>query len=147
LNDAGILSAVFVAVLAAFYIMFLRPIQKDQAKHRQQIRDLRAGDRVLTTSGFIAKVKDIQVQESGPTQIALELADGVIFTAVTTAIAQRLTPEDEHAPSKGSRHDESPSAAGPSPSKGTRNVESPSETGRSPSTRSGRSDDGKSVTS
>ena len=114
MNDAGILSAVFVAVLAAFYVIFLRPIQKDQAKHRQQIRDLRPGDQVLTTSGFIAKVKDIQVQEAGPTEIALELAEGVVFTAVTTAIAHRLPPKNEPAPSTSSR--------------------------RSPSTSSGRSD-------
>ena len=92
MNDAELLSAVIFAVVAAFYFMFMRPIQKDQEKHRQQIRDLRPGDDVLTTSGFIGRVRDIQVQESGPTQIALELADGVVFRAVTTAIAERITP-------------------------------------------------------
>ena len=91
MNDAELLSAVIFAVVAAFYFMFMRPIQKDQEKHRQQIRDLRPGDEVLTTSGFIGRVKDIQVQESGPTQIALELADGVVFTAVTSSIAERIT--------------------------------------------------------
>ena len=59
MSDAGILSAVFVAVIFAFYLMFLRPVQKDQARHRQQIRDLRPGDEVLTTSGFIGRVKDM----------------------------------------------------------------------------------------
>jgi preprotein translocase subunit YajC len=92
MSDAGILSAVFVAVLMAFYLMFLRPIQKDQERHKQQIRDLRTGDEVLTTSGFIAKVRDIQVPEKGPTRLSLELADGVVFTAIASAIAQRLTP-------------------------------------------------------
>jgi preprotein translocase subunit YajC len=90
MSDAGLLSAVFVGVIVAFYLMFLRPLQKDQEKHRQQIRDLRPGDNVLTTSGFIATVKDIQVQENGQTHIALELADGIVFTAVASAIAQRL---------------------------------------------------------
>jgi preprotein translocase subunit YajC len=89
-SDAGLLSAVFVGVIVAFYLMFLRPLQKDQEKHRQQIRDLRPGDSVLTTSGFIATVKDIQVQDNGQTHIALELADGIVFTAVASAIAQRL---------------------------------------------------------
>ena len=90
MSDAGLLSAVFVGVIVAFYLMFLRPLQKDQEKHRQQIRDLRPGDSVLTTSGFIATVKDIQVQDNGQTHIALELADGIVFTAVASAIAQRL---------------------------------------------------------
>ena len=92
MSTEGILSAVFVAVLATFYVMIIRPMRQDQEKHKQHIRDLRPGDEVLTTSGFIARVKDIQVQESGPTHIALELADGVVFTAVTTAIAERLEP-------------------------------------------------------
>jgi preprotein translocase subunit YajC len=92
MSDAGILSAVFVGVIIAFYLMFLRPIQKDQEKHRQQIRDLRPGDDVITTSGFIARVKDIQVPAAGQTQISLELADGVVFTAISSAIAQRITP-------------------------------------------------------
>jgi preprotein translocase subunit YajC len=92
MSTEGALSAVFVAVLATFYVMIIRPMRQDQEKHKQHIRDLRPGDDVLTTSGFIARVKDIQVQESGPTHIALELAEGVIFTAVTTAIAERLAP-------------------------------------------------------
>src|SRR5438093_8527275 len=98
MSTEGILSAVFVAVLATFYVMIIRPMRQDQEKHKQQIRDLRPGDDVLTTSGFIARVKDIQVQESGPTHIALELAEGVIFTAVTTAIAERLVPRQSPTP-------------------------------------------------
>jgi preprotein translocase YajC subunit len=95
MSDAGLLSAVFVGVIAAFYLMFLRPLQKDQEKHRQQIRDLRPGDDVLTTSGFIATVKDIQVPEQGQTRIKLEMAEGVVFTAVASAIAQRLAQTGE----------------------------------------------------
>ena len=100
MNDAELLSAVIFAVVVAFYFMFMRPIQKDQQKHRQQIRDLRPGDEVLTTSGFIGRVKDIQVQESGPSRISIELADGVVVTAVSNAIAQRLGVNVE---SKGTR--------------------------------------------
>jgi preprotein translocase subunit YajC len=97
MSDASILSAVFVAVFAAFYLMFIRPIHKDQQRHRQQIRDLRPGDEVLTTSGFIARVRDIQVSESGQPRIALELAEGVVFVALPSAIAQRLTTSTEAA--------------------------------------------------
>ena len=95
MSDAALLSAVFVGVIIAFYIMFMRPIQKEQERHRQDIRDLRPGDSVLTTSGFIATVKDIQVQDNGQTHLSLELADGVVFTAVASAIAQRLVEATE----------------------------------------------------
>ena len=90
MSDATLMSAVFIGIVVSFYLMFMRPMQKDNEKHKQQIRDLRPGDSVLTTSGFIATVKDIQVQDNGQTHIALELADGIVFTAVASAIAQRL---------------------------------------------------------
>ena len=81
--------------MVAFYLMFLRPIQKDQEKHRQQIRDLRAGDEVLTTSNFIATIKDIQVPATGQTRITLELAADVFVTATPAAILERLAPAME----------------------------------------------------
>lgn len=93
MSDAALISAVFVGVLFAFYLMFLRPIQKDQERHKQQIRDLKPGDEVLLTSGFIGRIKDIQVPESGQTRIYIQMADGVIFTAVTSAILERLAAE------------------------------------------------------
>ncbi len=98
MSDAALMSAVFVAVLSAYYLMFLRPIHKEQKRHKQQIRELKLGDEVLTTSGFIGRVKDIQVPESGQTRIYIQLADGVVFEAVTSAIAQRITAPAESAP-------------------------------------------------
>ena len=95
MGDGAIMSAVFVGVIAGFYLMFMRPVQKDQEKHKKNIRDLRVGDEVLTTSGFIARVRDIRVPETGQTRISLELADGVIFEAVSSAILERLTPASE----------------------------------------------------
>ena len=94
MSDATLISAVFMGVIAGFYIMFMRPIQKEQKMHKQQIRDLRIGDQVLTTSNFIATVREIQVQESGETYISLELADGVVFTAMASAISKLLKEGD-----------------------------------------------------
>ena len=90
MSDAALMSAVFIGIVAGFYVLFMRPVQKENEQHRQQIRDLRPGDDVLTTSGFIATVKDIQIPPKGRTRIKLELAEGVVFIAVTSAIAERL---------------------------------------------------------
>jgi preprotein translocase subunit YajC len=90
-NEAEISFVITVGVIVAFYVIFIRPAQKEQSRHRQQIRELRPGDQVLTTSGFIARVQDIQIPETGPTRILLELTDGVVVTALTSAIQQRVT--------------------------------------------------------
>jgi preprotein translocase YajC subunit len=97
MTDATLMSAVFIGIIAGFYVLFMRPAAKDAAKHRQQIRDLRPGDIVLTTSGFEAKVIDIQVPAKGQTRIKLELAEGVVFTAIASAISQRLTESEQTA--------------------------------------------------
>ena len=94
MNDAELLAAVIVAVVVAFYFMFMRPIQKDQERHKKQMRNLRPGDIVVTTSNFVATVKDIQVDEDGGTRVALELTDGVVVTALPNAV-MRLLDESE----------------------------------------------------
>ena len=98
MSDASLISAVVIAIVAYMYFTIIRPARKDQAFHRQQIRDLRTGDRVLTTSNFIATVKDIQVTEGGPATILLEMADGVVFTALAGAILKRVDDATENAP-------------------------------------------------
>jgi preprotein translocase YajC subunit len=90
MNDAELLAAVIFGVVVAFYFMFMRPIQKDQELHKKQMRNLRPGDMVVTTSNFIATVKDIQVKEDGATRVSLELADGVVVTAFSNAIMRLL---------------------------------------------------------
>lgn len=102
MNDAELLAALVLGVVIAFYFMFMRPIQKDQERHKKQMRDLRPGDIVVTTSNFVATVKDIQVGEDGGTRVALELTDGVIVTALPNAI-MRLLDESEARSRSGSR--------------------------------------------
>jgi len=90
MNDAELLAAVIFAVVVAFYFMFMRPIQKDQERHKKEMRNLRPNDMVVTTSNFLATVKDIQVGEDGQTRVALELTDGVIVMALPNAIMRLL---------------------------------------------------------
>lgn len=95
MSDAALISAVFVGVMFGFYLMFLRPVQKDQERHKKDIRELKPGDEVLTTGGLIARVVDIQVQAKGPARLSLEIAEGVVVQAYTSAIARRLAVADE----------------------------------------------------
>jgi len=90
MNAAEIGSLAVVAIVIAFYLIVLRPQQQDQKKQQQDIKDLQVGDEVLTTSGFLGTVKDVQIPESGPVQIVLDFGNGVVISALATSIAQRV---------------------------------------------------------
>jgi preprotein translocase subunit YajC len=80
------------AIAVLFYFAFLRPIQQQNRRQREQLANLRVGDEVLTQAGFIARIKDVRIpEEPGPTELILDLG-GVEVRAVASAIAQRLVP-------------------------------------------------------
>ena len=97
MSDASLISAVVIAIVAYVYLTIIRPARKDQVHHRREMRDLRPGDRVITTANIIARVVDIEVQASGPAHIHLEIADDVIVTAMPGAIYRKLEPETANA--------------------------------------------------
>lgn len=84
-----------VAAVAAFYFILLRPVMKSQKEQRAAVRALQIGDEVVTTGGLIGEVKDIIQPADGPTEIILEIAEGVRVRAVTEAISRRLTTLEE----------------------------------------------------
>ena len=89
MSDASLISAVVIAIVAYMYFTIIRPARTEQKKHRQEMRDLKPGDRVLTTSNFIATVRNIEVRADGQTRVYLELAQGVVVTALPGAIIER----------------------------------------------------------
>ena len=91
MGDAELISAVVIAIVVFVYMTIIRPGEKEKKEHQRQIRDLRPGDRVLTTSNFIGLVKDIQVEEDGQAHISLEIANGVVVTALPNAILRSLS--------------------------------------------------------
>jgi preprotein translocase subunit YajC len=90
MSEAYLGSIFVVVVLIAFYLFILRPQQQEQKKQQKDIRDLKIGDEVLTTSGFIGTVKDVYIPEKGPVQIVLDFGNGVVINALATSIAQRV---------------------------------------------------------
>jgi len=103
-----ILALAYPAAIAfLFYFVFLRPVQQQNRQRRQELASLQTGDEVLTQAGFIAIVKDIIIPEEGPTEIVLDLGNGVEVRAFASAIVQRLRPGREAgavpAPGEGGR--------------------------------------------
>ena len=77
---------VLVGVVLAFYVILLRPVMKQQRQRRDDISSLRVGDEVLTSGGFYAIVRDIRTTDSGPMEIDLEAAPGVMLRAAPQAV-------------------------------------------------------------
>ena len=88
---------VILAVMAAFYLIFIRPARQEQKRLEETIRDLRAGDEVVTTAGFFAQIKEIHTPEDGPVQLVLDLGNGLEVRALTTSISRRLSTNGETA--------------------------------------------------
>jgi preprotein translocase subunit YajC len=90
LNAAELGFIVILGIIAAFYLIVLRPAQQEQRRQRKDIENLQVGDEVLTTSGFLGTVKEVHIPESGPVQIVIDFGNGVVMNALATAIAQRV---------------------------------------------------------
>jgi preprotein translocase subunit YajC len=90
MNAAEIGFVAILGVVVAFYLIVLRPQQQEQSRQQKDIKDLKIGDEVLTTSGFLGTVKDVVILETGPVQIVLDFGNGIVISALATAIAQRV---------------------------------------------------------
>lgn len=79
-----------IFVVAAFYLILLRPVLRQQRQRRGDLSRLGVGDEVLTSGGFYAIVRAIRTREDGPQEIMLEVAPGIELRATPEAI-QRVT--------------------------------------------------------
>lgn len=78
-----------VAIMLALYWFLIRPrFEKRGRLHDMQ--NLQIGDEVLTTSGFLGTVKEVNIPESGPVQVVIDFGNGVVMSALSSAIAQRV---------------------------------------------------------
>jgi preprotein translocase subunit YajC len=90
MNAAEISFLVVLAIIIAFYLIILRPAQQEQRRQQKDIKNLQVGDEVLTTSGFLGTVTEVNIPESGPVQIVIDFGNGVVVNALASAIAQRV---------------------------------------------------------
>lgn len=80
----------FVALIALFYFMTIRPQRKQAEKQREMHNAIEPGTRVMLTSGIYGTVTAI-----GDKQFVLELAPGVDITVLKQAIVRVVQPDDE----------------------------------------------------
>jgi preprotein translocase subunit YajC len=61
-----------ILMFAVFYFLLIRPQQKKQRTHRDMLKSLKVGDRVVTTGGLYGTIV-----AGGDTTVKLEIADKV----------------------------------------------------------------------
>jgi preprotein translocase subunit YajC len=76
-------------MFAVFYFLLIRPQQKKQRMHKDMLRALKVGDRVMTTGGIIGIIV-----EGGEQFVKLEIADRVRVDIGRTYIVGRIGPKD-----------------------------------------------------
>lgn len=74
--------APFIFLFFLMYLLFILPQQKQQKKHRQMISQLKAGDKVITNSGFYGTIVKVEDQS-----LKVRLGEKVIVTMDKNAIA------------------------------------------------------------
>lgn len=82
----------FIALIPFYYLMVIRPQQKERAKRQELLNSLKKNDRVVTTSGMIGTVAN--VSQDGK-EITLKFGDATRIPFLRSAIEVVLkdTPE------------------------------------------------------
>lgn len=76
--------APFAIILVIMYFLILRPQQKRQKAHQEMIKNVRRGDTVITSAGFITKVTKV-IDDN---EIEVELAPETRVRMVRSMIAE-----------------------------------------------------------
>jgi preprotein translocase YajC subunit len=91
MNLQEISFVIMIGVMAAFYLIFIRPARQEQERHQETIRDLHVGDEVITTAGFFATIKDIRTPEQGPVELVLDFGNGIQVRSLTSSVLKRIS--------------------------------------------------------
>jgi len=97
-NAAGSLITTFVWMLiliGIFYFLIIRPQQQQRKKHEEFLKNLKKGDKVITSGGIIGEVR--QIDEN---TISLKVAEGTVIKFLKSAIATYYQEKEEKTENK-----------------------------------------------
>ncbi|TDB38904.1 MAG: preprotein translocase subunit YajC [Actinobacteria bacterium] len=75
----------FVVLIAAFYLLIIRPQMKRQKDQAALMASLALGDRVVTIGGIFGTIRTLDDDE-----VRLEIASDVVITVARSAIARKF---------------------------------------------------------
>ena len=76
----------FVLIIVVFYFLLIRPQQAKAKRHKELIKNVRRGDRVVTQGGILATVA--KVINDGEVQV--EISEGVRVRVLRNSITEVL---------------------------------------------------------
>jgi preprotein translocase subunit YajC len=79
-----------VLLVAVFYFMLIRPQKRRVDQHRRLIESLGDGDEIVTIGGVFGTI-----QRLGPDEVDVEIAPGTTVRILKSAVARKITDEDE----------------------------------------------------
>jgi preprotein translocase subunit YajC len=77
----------FIALIAIWYFLIIRPQQAQVKKHKEMLGNLRRGDTIVTNGGLIGKVTKVVDEQ----EFQVEIADGVRVRIARGAVATLRT--------------------------------------------------------
>ena len=97
-SNALVSFAPFIVIILVFYFLIIRPNQKRQKQQSETLNSLKAGDVVMTTSGFIATIESVIDANS----FMINLGNGVKVRIVKGGISGKYTEPTQQAAQGGS---------------------------------------------
>ncbi|WP_299228895.1 preprotein translocase subunit YajC [Sulfurihydrogenibium sp.] len=94
----GLISTIVWMVLfvGIFYFLILRPQQQQRKKHEEFLKNLKKGDKVITTGGIIGEIKNIEEKT-----VSLKVCEGCIIKVLKPSIASYYQEEAASQEEKG----------------------------------------------
>lgn len=80
------------AIFVIFYLLIIRPQQKQQKDHDSMLKDLKAGDKILTTGGLYGTITGFKDDD-----LEVQFSQTVKLTVARSAVAKRVSPTKESA--------------------------------------------------
>ena len=91
MSEFVVFSVVVLLLMGAYYSMIIMPKQREFKKHNQLVRQLGAGDEVITFGGIIGVVSSID-PDAGVAYV--QIADNVEVKVLTAALSRPYQPDD-----------------------------------------------------
>ena len=74
-----------ILIFGVFYLLIIRPQNKKLKEHQEMVNNLKIGTKVITSSGIIGVVKEIDNKEN---QVEVEISQGVIVKMLRNSVSQ-----------------------------------------------------------
>lgn len=78
-----------VAIFAIFYFLLIRPQQKQQNEHETMLKNLKPGDKILTTGGLYGTITKLL----GENDLEVQFSQTVKLTVNRTAVSRVVNAE------------------------------------------------------